>query len=423
VQAKITKTVVDKVVPPIRGQSIIWDTELKGFGLRVTPSRKTYVAQSRVAGKSRRVTLGLHGVLTPDEGRRAAKEALVLMGRGVDINGEKERKERYSVTLGEVFVAYRGNRKLTANTLRDYEESMKNGFAEWNDMSIRSITRDMISLRFDELSKVSLARTNLKFRFLRALFNFAMEMYSAPDGQPLVPSNPCNVLKARHKWHRIERRKRHVEETALATLVQVLHHQSGESPHRVAIKDLCAFLLLTGCREQEAARLRWSDVDLAVGRVTIPITKNGDPHVMPIGPWLLRLLTRRRRGATSLFVFPAPNKHGHLKNHRKGILAICKETGIEFRLHDLRRTFATVVNDKLAGDQSYFTIKRLLNHRVSDVTAGYVQLPIEKLRAAMVLIERHVVGDSPDLDCAVPRLVRKIGDDAGLKALARQAAN
>jgi len=195
VQAKITKSAVDKFVPPNKGQTIVWDTELKGFGLRVTPSRKTYVAQSRVASKSRRVTLGLHGVLTPDEGRRAAKEALVQMGRGVDINGERERQERYSVNLGEAFLAYKGSRKLSANTLRDYEESMKNGFGDWKDLPIRSITHDMISKRFTALSKVSAARTNLKFRFLRALFNFAMVMYATPDGQPLVPSNLCVTLR------------------------------------------------------------------------------------------------------------------------------------------------------------------------------------------------------------------------------------
>ena len=397
-RAKITKTTVDKAVHPIQGQQITWDTELKGFGLRATPNRKTYVAQSRVNGSLRRVTLGTHGVLTPDQARQAAREALATMGRGVDIYAERERKEKYSVTLGEAFSAYMEGRKLSPNTRRDYDESMKNGFPDWKNKPVRAINRDMIGRRFDELSKVSQARTNLKFRFLRAVLNFAMEKYRTADGEPLIPSNPCNVLKALNRWHRIPMRNRYIAEANVDPLVRALRHSPADTRHRLTFKDFCAFLLLTGCREQEAARLSWKDINFVRGVVRIEITKNGDPHELPVGPWLRQLLQRRRRETKSLFVFPAENKTGHIKYHHKAVLDLCEETGIEFRLHDLRRTFATILNEEVAGEQSYFTIKRLLNHKMpSDITARYVQVSIEKLRQAMGLIEKRIVGTSPDL--------------------------
>ena len=74
---KITKRRVDAVKNPDTGQAFLWDSELPGFGLRVTPTRKTYIVQSRVAGKTVRTTIGTHGPLTPDQARR---EAVKLLG-------------------------------------------------------------------------------------------------------------------------------------------------------------------------------------------------------------------------------------------------------------------------------------------------------------------------------------------------------
>lgn len=69
---KITKTVVDSATCGEKSQHFIWDAELKGFGLRIAPTRKTYVTQSRVDNKTVRVTLGLHGHLIPEQARSQA---------------------------------------------------------------------------------------------------------------------------------------------------------------------------------------------------------------------------------------------------------------------------------------------------------------------------------------------------------------
>ena len=72
---KITKRAVDDVAP---GQSdqFVWDTELKGFGLKVTPAgNKVYILQYRTGGRgspTKRVTIGRHGALTPDQARSEA---------------------------------------------------------------------------------------------------------------------------------------------------------------------------------------------------------------------------------------------------------------------------------------------------------------------------------------------------------------
>ena len=154
----------------------------------------------------------------------------------------------------------------------------------------------------------------------------------------------------------------------------MLHTPGSETGQRT-VKDFCAFVLLTGCREQEAAKLKWEDVDLDIGSVTFKHTKNHRTHTLPVGKWLKQLLIERKEGAIEPYVFPANNKYGHLKNHRKSILSIRKLSGIEFTLHDLRRTFASIVNHQLSRSFSLYTIKRLSNHS-GDVTAGYIQFGI-----------------------------------------------
>ena len=69
---KLTKRIVDQSKPGT-GQIFVWDTDVPGFGLRVLPSgQRSYVIQYRARGRSRRMTLGKHGALTPQTARKMA---------------------------------------------------------------------------------------------------------------------------------------------------------------------------------------------------------------------------------------------------------------------------------------------------------------------------------------------------------------
>jgi Arm DNA-binding domain len=85
-QGRISKRAVDALVCPAGlDREFLWDCDLAGFGVAAFASgKKVYYAQYRMNGRSRRITLGDHGRLTPDEARSQAKKLLGLVETGAD---------------------------------------------------------------------------------------------------------------------------------------------------------------------------------------------------------------------------------------------------------------------------------------------------------------------------------------------------
>jgi integrase len=95
------------------------------------------------------------------------------------------------------------------------------------------------------------------------------------------------------------------------------------------------------------------------------------------------MLKRRKDEAHQgeAWVFPSPRDNGHLREPRHAIHQVTKLSGVEFTLHDLRRTFITLAESL---DIPAYALKRLLNHRDSnDITAGYIVSDWERLRIPM----------------------------------------
>lgn len=87
---KLTKRSVEAIATAAK-DVFIWDSELAGFGIRVKPSGvRSYLVQYRNSqGRSRRLTIGRHGVLTADQARKQAVQLLAAVRRGVDPTAER----------------------------------------------------------------------------------------------------------------------------------------------------------------------------------------------------------------------------------------------------------------------------------------------------------------------------------------------
>lgn len=199
--------------------------------------------------------------------------------------------------------------------------------------------------------------------------------YAMIDNNDLT--NPVTVLSQRKLWHKVERRTSYIRDTQVAAWYSAVLNLKNQS-----IKDGLRFLLFTGLRRMEAFTLRWEHVDFDKRLITIPHTKNGSSHELPLSDYLYDLLHRRKQDAgNSPWVFPGDGKAGHLTEPRAAIKKIVKESKVEFMPHDLRRTFITIAEQL---NISAYSLKRLLNHKKgNDVTAGYIIIETERLRKPM----------------------------------------
>jgi integrase len=146
---------------------------------------------------------------------------------------------------------------------------------------------------------------------------------------------------------------------------------------------------LTGLRKSEAAKLKWADVDMLDKTFTIIDTKNSDPLTLPMSDFLFSMFTQRRsRYGNYDYVFPGTGAHGHLIEPKASIYKVTQNSGVTFTCHDLRRTFLTIAESL---DISHYALKRLVNHRLSDVTSGYIIANVERLRGPVEQIAQFIL--------------------------------
>ena len=386
---KITKSCLDKLAIPAQGQVFYRDDDIKGFAVRITfQGAKSFILEKRIEGKVKRITLGRYPELTVEQARKEAQKLLGKIAMGINPVAEDKAIKQRKITLQAVLDDYLKARKsLKATTANEYQRVLNQIVPDWLNKPLISITKEMISKRHAQYgSERSEARANLAMRILRAIFNFASGEYEDEHGKALIVENPIKRLSHTRAWYRVERRqtviKRHELVAWYEGLQNLSHRYSTEQIDMM--KDYFLLVLFTGLRREEAARLRWENVDLKAKTFTIIDTKNHDQHTMPLSDFLMALFERRKMHKINEYVFSADSGEGHLVDSRKTLLKIRELSGITFTIHDLRRTFITIAESL---DIPVYALKKLLNHRVvSDVTAGYVIMDIERLRKPMQMI-------------------------------------
>ena len=358
---KLTKSTVERLPIPDKESSLFWDDDLAGFGVRVWSSgKRSYIVQGRANGKSRRVVIGLHGsplspteTLTPDKARKLAMGLIANFSKDIDPFHEKQRKQSLSVTLQDVCDVYLKERRtakggeLTPRTKADIARHIRVSFADWASKPITSITRDLCSARFSELSARGPTQANQAFRILRALLNYAREAYRAGD-VPILPENPVAVISGKKMWNPNNAKNGRIPLEQIGAVWNLLQHKRSADVVRVSSKtgaDIVLFLILTGCRWSEAAELTWDRVNLKSKTWHIPDPKNHNEVTIPISLPLLAILTERSKGKTSSYVFPAryeKTKNGFVGDAKATMEEVSKISGLHLTHHDMRRTFQAI---------------------------------------------------------------------------------
>jgi len=386
---KLTKQFAEsEAKAPARGQIIYRDEELRGFALRVTPHSKSYIVEKRVNGVNCRLTLGKYEELTVESARKQALNVLAEMANGKDPRPSCRTGENGGVTLRGVLHKYLEVKRLRPETQKMYKHSINSYLREWLDYPITSITKDMVEARHHELTVAPTrlgtpghARANTVLKCLRTLINFAADRFGTND-EPLIKVNPVNRLTRNRAWHRILPRQGIIPDHKLSDWYRALAAVSE------VVQDFCVFLLLTGMRKGESLALRWEHVDFENRLLVVPrqLTKSDREHRLPLSDFLVALLHRRfRERKNSDWVFQSskdPRKHIGDAGHALPVIRAA--SGVNFQLHDCRRTFMTLA-EKL--DVPHYALKKLVNHHVdNDVTGRYLILDVERLRVHMARI-------------------------------------
>lgn len=388
---RISKSFVDKVqIPELSSngsstQNFYRDSAIVGFGLRVTSGgAKSFIVEKRINGKVKRITLGRYGNLTVEQAKKEAMKVLGKVATGHDPIAEKKEKNIRSLSLLDTFNDYLKTRKdLKQTTISDYKRVIKWAFEDWLSRPITDITKDMVENRHRERGKRSKARANNSMRVLRAIINHARNKFEDAKGNPIVVTNPVERLSQNRAWFKIEKRQTLIKSHQLSPWYQATLQLNNEST-----RDYIYFVLFTGLRRTEAAQLQWDQVDFGDLTFTLPDTKNGQAHTLPLSDYLESLLKRRHENRINNFVFPSDSKTGHLIDPQKSLLRITNISGVSFTLHDLRRTFITIAEGL---DIPAYALKQLLNHKdPRDVTAGYIISDVQRLRAPMQRITNYI---------------------------------
>ena len=390
---RLTKRAVD-AIQPVDRPTYFYDADLPGFFLRAQPTGTKvwgveYRAGSGRGAPTRRVTIAPFGKLTPDEARSAAKKLLAEAAQGVDPAAQKAAKAR-EMSLSDLIDLYeqegcfvqRGIRQgepmkertkaYTLARLRHHAVPLlgKKRITEIGAGDIERFVRDVASGKTAKDEKTG-PRTRIivtggegaarkVVRDLSAVFSFAAR-------RGLLQANPCDVAAVRKTDNR---RERYLTLDEVAQLGQAFDdlEADGANPKALNIARLWA---LTGCRRDEIAALKWSEVDLARGMLLLESTKTGK-SVRPLGAAACALLEGIRRDAASPFVFPAEHGEGHYQGTKQiWSKAIAKAGLAGVTPHTLRHTMGSTA---VSTGEALMLTGAILGHANARSTSIYAHV-------------------------------------------------
>jgi integrase len=355
---------------------IVFDSQVSGLGLRITPTgTRIYVAQSRVGGRKRRITLGFAMGMTLAQARTEAQQTLAAMRGGVDPAADRKARLRaaaaMSITIRELserWIAEFVIPKLKPRTAADYEQLLaKHILPALGALMVAEIDRDHVERLHLDMARTA-RRANYTVATVRALLNFAIKRGLRAPG-----SNPASGIK----MFRERARERFLSETEMSAAAEGIAQaeRAGKiGPHAAAGLRLALF---TGARSGEITAAQWSHLDLERKLVRLPDSKTNEPRTIHLSPAALEVVRTIPRIQPYII---AGAKHGEpFKNLSRSWIVAREYAGLgDVRLHDLRHSYASLAAGRGVSLQM---IGKLLGHRVPATTQRYAHLARDAVAA------------------------------------------
>ena len=368
----------------VERDTVYWDRTLSGFGVRVyATGSKVYVVQTRSGGRSKRVTIGRHGVVTAEQARRRAALIIARIKSGKAAVAAPERKGN-ALTVAELAGRYLDEHvdvRCKPSTAERIRSTLRTHLVpEFGDCPIDALEREKVWALRNRLHGTP-AAANYAVNTLSAMLGMAETWGLVPEG-----NNPCPQV-ARYK---VGRRERFLTEPEFSRLGRVLSEAEarGEVSGRAAAA--IRLLMLTGCRRSEILRLRWDEVDLERRELRLRDSKTG-PRTVPLSPPAARVLADRPRVPGTPWVIPGGIAGRHLTTIDRPWSRVRARAGLDdVRLHDLRHSFASRA---LALGESLPVIGKLLGHTEVQTTARYSHLAEDSVMESAARIAASIGED------------------------------
>ena len=352
--------------PHCKSDQSIKNKQCKRCGNALPKQAKTYRVVVRYAGKT--VTKVIPHSL--ELAREVESKIKVELAEGSYFDRRKsvptldEVWQRYL----EVYRAARGKEK----GMSWYQAILKERFGDkpLDKISVMDVQRLVVDMRKTiNVRAVPYCAKSIKnvVELLSRLFNFAIK-------QDLWHGdNPCKKVKLPKVNNEVTNA---LDTEQINNLLKVL---DGYPDREVA--NLIKLLLFTGIRRGEAFKLTWGDVDLDNGWLYLRQPKGGKDEAIPLNSMALQVLKDQlayKREVTNL-VFPS--RKNTMRTSIKSVWPKIRRMANlpdNFRLHDLRHTYATILAS--SGQVDLYTLQRLLTHKSSIVTQRYAHLVEGALR-------------------------------------------
>jgi integrase len=404
---------VKALAPPPSGNRITYDSEVKGFGVRVTSAgAKAFILNYRAGGRERRITIGSY----PDWKVPAARDHAKALKRRIDVGDDPmaaRHADRAAPTIDSLADRFEAEHlaKRRPATQTDYKGILRLYIRpHLGKTRVADLRHADVERLHAAVAKKAPYRANRVVAVLSKMLSLAIKWEMRTD-------NPTRGIE-RAPEHKRERYLSPAEIGRLGKAVAAVKEKASANAIRL--------LLLTGARKGELLQARWSEIDLDAGVWVKPSahTKTKKDHRIPLSAPARVLLTEMRADADKLakrgekvdFLFPSDDPDKPLGDIKRTWAAVCVAAGLgklvdakdkagkpvtdklgqpvkvwqgDARMHDLRHTYASIL---ASHGLSLPIIGQLLGHTQAQTTARYAHLMDDPLRAATERVGAVVSG-------------------------------
>jgi integrase len=358
---KLTDALI-AALPP--GEQTIFDSQLAGFGVRVSAAGvKSFFTRAQIGGRRPKVTFDRFPDLSVNQARVIALQLLADQRRGLD-----PRRSRGRPSSGVTVAAFAERWMVEAvrvhnkpRTIVDYEALLtKHILPALGHLPVTAITRDDV-VRLHTAMAHTRRQANYTLSTIRALFNFAIDVGLRPPG-----SNPVRRIR----WYRERKLERFLTEAEIASAgegIAAAERQGWIGPHAAAGLRLA---LLTGARSGEITAAQWKHFDPDRRLIRLPDSKTNEPRTIHLSDAALEVLHGLPR--VGPYIVAGVKAGEPYKNLGRAWIVARKLAGLDdVRLHDLRHSYASLAAGRGVSLQM---IGKLLGHKVPATTQRYAHL-------------------------------------------------